>query len=147
MLTNLTLAPQQGTVAVGETKQYTAEATFDTGAVVDYTESVVWQSNTAGVATVSNDLGEIGQVTGRAEGTANITATDPRSGTVAEVNVTVTEGSADCTPGDLCCIELCIEGDLSEGLREICLDEFDGCIGLGGDPAMCEAAAEETCTL
>jgi hypothetical protein len=89
-LTNLVIEPENGTVGVGETVQYTATATFDNDAVRDYTNSVFWDSNSQGIATVSNDPGEIGQVTGVSPGTVGITARDTETNTVAEVDVTVT---------------------------------------------------------
>ena len=59
-----------------------------------------------------------------------------------------TGGSGACTEGELCCIELCFVGDLTEELRGVCLDEYSDCLALGElTDAECEALAEETCTI
>ena len=53
-----------------------------------------------------------------------------------------------CTDGELCCIEVCAsDHDLAEPLRQVCLNEYNNCVDLGGMEAECKVAAEETCTL
>jgi len=52
-------------------------------------------------------------------------------------------GNGACTDGELCCIEACV---INENFRSVCLDEYNDCTGLGGDPGQCRIAAEETCT-
>jgi hypothetical protein len=50
----------------------------------------------------------------------------------------------ECMDGDLCCIELCTT---NENFRTVCLDEYNDCVGMDGDPGQCKVAAEETCTI
>jgi hypothetical protein len=58
-----------------------------------------------------------------------------------------TGGTEACTEGELCCIELCINGDRADEFRGVCLDEYSDCTGGGGNPDTCKTAAEETCTI
>jgi len=56
-----------------------------------------------------------------------------------------TLSTTDCTEGDLCCIEICVN---NENFRNVCLDEYNGCLDLGTrTEPQCRAFAEETCTL
>ncbi len=50
----------------------------------------------------------------------------------------------ECMDGDLCCIQVCVT---NENFRTVCLDEYNDCVGMDGDPGQCRLAAEETCTL
>ncbi len=47
-------------------------------------------------------------------------------------------------PNEFCNIEACAT---NEGFRTVCIDEYNDCIALGGDPEDCRVAATETCTL
>ena len=90
-LQTLTINPQPGTVNVNETKQFTVNAAFSGGLIVDYTERVTWESDFPEGASVSNAEGTKGQVTGKIPGHVNITATDPETSTTTTLLVTVSQ--------------------------------------------------------
>jgi uncharacterized protein YjdB len=79
---SIVLSPESGTVAPGDTIQFTAQATLSDGSTADVSGAAVWESSNPGVATVFAGL-----VIGVEEGTAGITAT---FGGVAGGPVTVT---------------------------------------------------------
>jgi uncharacterized protein YjdB len=82
-LTGLTIFPPASPVRVGETEQYTVEATFSNGLTADYTERVTWSvlfSNPI-IATVSTASSTKGEVTGVREGPATLSIVDPQTGT------------------------------------------------------------------
>ena len=45
-------------------------------------------------------------------------------------------------PNERCNVKGCIE---NEGLRTVCIDEFNDCVDKGGDPEKCIVGAVETC--
>jgi hypothetical protein len=67
-------------VRLGAAAQYSADGTYNTGDVEDYTERVTWSSSDTGIATVSNAEGTKGLVTPVGPGTATILAVDPATG-------------------------------------------------------------------
>ena len=75
--TSVTITPAKATVAVGKTDQFTATANYADGTAEDVTSSVVWNSDTPAVATISNSpyTSPVGLVRGLVQGTTNITAT------------------------------------------------------------------------
>jgi hypothetical protein len=47
-------------------------------------------------------------------------------------------------PNDFCDIEVC---STNANFKQVCIDEYNDCVALGGDKETCAAAATETCTL
>jgi hypothetical protein len=70
-LVSLSVTPDDVTIAVGATQQYTATGTYSDGTTSDITASVSWSSATTATATISS----AGLATGVAAGTSEITAT------------------------------------------------------------------------
>ena len=86
----LAVTPVGETIAVGETQQYTATGSFSDGTSVDMTANVTWVSSSSSVATINT----AGLVTGVAEGTVTIAATDPTSGLSNSTTLTVVAAEA-----------------------------------------------------
>lgn len=85
---SVTISPANPTVEVGQTTQLSATVDADAGVA----QSVTWESNAEGIATVSDS----GLVTGVAAGEAEITATSTVDATKSDtVTVTVTAASGD----------------------------------------------------
>ena len=74
-LTSLVVTPASGSVAVGQSAQFTATGNYSDGSSKNLTSSVTWSSSATAVATISST----GLALGRSNGTAVLTAT---SGTV-----------------------------------------------------------------
>lgn len=89
-LVSITVTPDPGSQALGGTRQFQAVGTYSDASVLNLTESVVWTTSNAGVATVSNTAGSRGLATTVAVGAATITATEPSSSVAdgATFNVT-----------------------------------------------------------
>ncbi|MCI0505717.1 MAG: Ig-like domain-containing protein [Gammaproteobacteria bacterium] len=85
----ITITPDPGSVAVGETVQFTATATFIGGITADYTERVLWESNSVETATVSTAAGTKGQVTGILAGSVTLTVTVPATATTDTLSINV----------------------------------------------------------
>ncbi|MEW6277627.1 MAG: Ig-like domain-containing protein [Candidatus Eremiobacterota bacterium] len=100
-LQGLAITPQDPTIPVRMTQQFTATGTFSDGSTLDLTATVTWTSGTPNVATISNGAGTQGRATGLTAGVTQITATDPTTGLSASTSLTVTgQGIAalDVTP-------------------------------------------------
>ena len=54
------------------------------------------------------------------------------------------DSNSNVDPNSRCNIEACLESDT---LRNVCIDEYNDCVNLGGDPEECIVAATETCTV
>jgi uncharacterized protein YjdB len=83
-LVSLSVAPPTANIAVGGTQAFTATGTFSNGTVSNLTNTAIWSSGSAAIATVS----AAGLATGTGAGTATITATS--GGKSASATVTVT---------------------------------------------------------
>jgi uncharacterized protein YjdB len=70
----LRVAPKDRSLDVGEVKSMTALATFSDGAEGEVTDAVQWTTSNPAVATISNEGGENGRVTGVGAGVAIISA-------------------------------------------------------------------------
>jgi hypothetical protein len=68
----LAVTPPNPSVYVGGTAQFTATGTYSDNSMANLTTSVAWQSNSPGVANVSNVMGTNGLATGVSAGTATI---------------------------------------------------------------------------
>jgi hypothetical protein len=88
-LESITISPDPGAVAIGETVQFSAIATFTGGITADYTERVLWESNDVETATVSTAAGTKGQVTGILAGSVTLTVTVPATATTNTLSITV----------------------------------------------------------
>ena len=90
-LKSIAVAPNAPSIAAGTTLQFTATGTYtDTTAEnppKDITASVVWNSGTTSVATISNASGEKGKATSTTKGSTAITAT---SGSISSPSATLT---------------------------------------------------------
>jgi hypothetical protein len=86
-LTNLLIIPTSATMAVGDTRSFTAQAVYSNNTTVDVTSQATWSSTSTNVATVSDAAGTKGTVTALASGTASIRITF--GGRTATAQVTV----------------------------------------------------------
>jgi hypothetical protein len=73
-LVDLQVSSDGTLVGTGQTTAFHALGRFDDGLESDVTEDATWLSSNDGVATVSNDLGSRGVVTGTGSGIATVTA-------------------------------------------------------------------------
>jgi uncharacterized protein YjdB len=83
-LSSIVVAPSNASIATGETQQFTATGNFSDGSAIDITNSVIWDSDSHSVATMSVN----GLASGLSAGTANISATS--GGVVGYAPLTVT---------------------------------------------------------
>jgi len=74
-LVGVAVIPANAIITHGTTRQFTATGTYDNGTVQDITDTVIWSSSSAAVATISNAAGFNGLATSVAEGSTTITAT------------------------------------------------------------------------
>ena len=74
-LTSISLAPQNPSIALGATQQFTATGTYSDGTSNDVTLLATWTSSSSAVAIVSNATGSIGLATSVGIGQSTITAT------------------------------------------------------------------------
>lgn len=87
-ITSINVTPKSNTVAPGATLALSA-ATLDSSGATVLNSGLTWTSSNAAVATV----GTSGVVTGVAQGSVTLTATDAESGVSGSVNATVTSAS------------------------------------------------------
>lgn len=92
VVTQLMVTPQSSSLAIGLEKQYTAQAIFSNGQVVDVTQdaAISWQSSDDSVATVSSDPGTKGTVQGLKAGEVTITASGIANEHEFEASATLT---------------------------------------------------------
>lgn len=74
-LSTIEISPVDATTTAGLRSSYTATGTFSDGSKLDVTSQVTWTTDDASVATISNAAGAQGQLTARAAGMTNVTAT------------------------------------------------------------------------
>lgn len=74
-LAQILLQPQNASVAIAGTQQFSATGIYGDNSLHDVTEQATWSTSSAATATVSNAAGTRGFATGVAAGTAQITAT------------------------------------------------------------------------
>lgn len=74
-LQTITITPNNPTIALNSTQQFTAIGNYSDGSHINITNSVTWVSATTSVATVSNTSGSNGLVTTLVAGTSTISAT------------------------------------------------------------------------
>lgn len=91
-LTLITVAPENATLAIGSTLQYSATGNYSDASTTVITENALWSSETQ--ATADFDTPDNGEITGLAVGSTIITAscgTDPGTGIEGTTNLTVNE--------------------------------------------------------
>jgi hypothetical protein len=74
-LVSITLSPQNPTISLGATQQFTATGNYSDGSSKDITASVTWASSVSTVASISNTAGSNGLATSVAVGSTTISAT------------------------------------------------------------------------
>jgi len=96
---NIGTVSGETTVPAGMTRQFTADCDFSDGVNRVVTSQVDWTSSDSGVATISNDLGSEGLLTGVAAGTSDISAVfsnaDGSTTDSNTVTVTVTDAEVE----------------------------------------------------
>lgn len=92
-LTSIEVTPANTKVGVGAKQDFVATGTYSDGSTKAITEQVVWSVADTAVATVSNEIGAQGEVTGVALGatllTATAAATDSTPAVVGTTNIEV----------------------------------------------------------
>ena len=91
VLTSIAITAPNDTLALGTIIQFTATATFSDGSTQDLTTTAGWTSSADNIATVGNGTDTGGKVTGVAQGSATITAT--QEGVSGTTTVTVTSAT------------------------------------------------------
>ena len=76
----LLVMPAARTIQDEASTNFTALAQFRNGATQNYTQKVTWTSSNDAIATVSNDPGMHGRVTGHRPGSVTLSVSDPVSG-------------------------------------------------------------------
>ncbi len=76
VLVSVSVSPVTGSVAAGDTEQFTATGIYSNLTTTNLTDSVTWSSS-GGDATISNESGSQGLATGVSTGVVTIKASDP----------------------------------------------------------------------
>ncbi len=90
-LKTIAVTPKTGNLALGRKVQLLATGTYDDGSTRDVTQSAIWTSSDATVATVATATGSAGQVSTLKVGSATITAAVAAISDTASVTVTNAE--------------------------------------------------------
>ncbi len=88
-LVSISIAPQNPSISLGASQQFSATGTYSDGTSNDVTALVTWTSSSPAVAVISNTAGTIGLATSTGMGQSSITAT---LGTISN-STTLTVGS------------------------------------------------------
>jgi uncharacterized protein YjdB/endonuclease/exonuclease/phosphatase family metal-dependent hydrolase len=86
-LVSIAVTPPTAALVAGATLQYTATGTYSDASTQVLTGQVTWASSDGNVAQISNGTGSNGLVTGRASGTATISATLANVNGIASLDV------------------------------------------------------------
>lgn len=100
-LTSLQITATNSTVHVGTRAQYRAIGTFADASTQDLTNFATWTSNDTAVATVSNNIGAQGMVSGVAAGSTLITATVTLNGASVAASANETTSAATYVSGSI----------------------------------------------
>jgi uncharacterized protein YjdB len=73
-LVSIAITPQNPTIALGTSQQFTATGTYTDGSTQDLTSLVTWNSSSATVVIIGNAVGSYGLATSSGQGTASISA-------------------------------------------------------------------------
>jgi hypothetical protein len=90
-LVSIAVSPTNPTIPKGTSQQFTAIGTYTDSSTQDLTTQVLWQSNTIGVATISNAAGSQGRADSAGVGTTTISATF--GGVTGSTTLTVTNAA------------------------------------------------------
>jgi hypothetical protein len=90
-LTSISVTPKNPSIANGTTQQFKATGTYSDNTTQDLTDSAVWSSSSAGVATISNAAGSKGLAAAVAAGSTTITSA---SGSVSGSTTLTVTGTA-----------------------------------------------------
>ena len=74
-LVSITIAPQNPTIDLGASQQFTATGTYTDGTTQDLTSVATWSSTMATVAVISNNVGSQGLATSSGQGSTTISVT------------------------------------------------------------------------
>jgi hypothetical protein len=74
-LVSIAVTPNNPSVVIGATQQFTATGRYTDGSQLDITPDVLWESSDVTIATISNSAGTRGLATTHLVGATNITAT------------------------------------------------------------------------
>ena len=88
-LVSIAVTPADATIPLQTTLQFHATGTYTDNSTQDLTTSVTWSVSDTSVAQVDNSPGDQGVVSGTAQGTDTLTATDSASGKTGSVSFTV----------------------------------------------------------
>ena len=106
-LVSISVAPQNPSIALGASQQFTATGTYTDSSTQDLTTVATWNSSSSSVAIISTAMGSYGLATSSGQGMATISATSnsiSSSTTItvlspALVSITITPDSAAITVG------------------------------------------------
>jgi hypothetical protein len=90
VLTEVELAPDQASLALGFALTFSARGTYSDGSELDLSSMLTWSSSDPAVAAISNAPGNEGRATSASLGTTEIRATDPASQVFGATTLTVT---------------------------------------------------------
>ena len=88
--TSIKITTNKNSITKGSSQKLVASGKYEDGTEWDITSLVDWTSSDETIATVGNSGLEKALVTGKSEGEVTITATDPVSGVVVLMNLTIT---------------------------------------------------------
>ncbi len=88
-LVSIDVTPTNPSIAKGLTQQFIATGNYTDGSTQVITNSVLWSSSNAGIATVTNAAGARGRATGVSPGTVTITATSGAISNHTDLTVTI----------------------------------------------------------
>jgi hypothetical protein len=86
-LVSIAINPQNATIALGMTEQFTATGSYTDSSTQDLTSAVTWATSNATVAIISNSVGSYGLATSSGSGTATISATSNTISASTTLNV------------------------------------------------------------
>jgi hypothetical protein len=89
IIESLAIVTEENTIALGDSIQFTAIATFSDYSTQDLTEQVAWSSDKSGILSVNNASGQAGL--GTSLGTGTVTVSIGFDGLVAAKSITVTD--------------------------------------------------------
>jgi hypothetical protein len=92
-LTSIAVTPATSQVGIGAKLNFVATGTYSDGSTKAITELVVWSVAESAIATISNDVGKQGELTGVAKGSTAVTATDSASAIFGTTTVAVVDAT------------------------------------------------------
>ncbi|WP_428312173.1 Ig-like domain-containing protein [Hydrocarboniphaga sp.] len=108
-LTSIAVTPAATKVGIGAKLTYVATGTYSDASTKALTEEVVWSVDNTSFATISNEVGKQGELTGVATGTATVTATAAATDSTPAIVGTTT---VEVVTATLSSIEIKIDSEL-----------------------------------